>query len=856
MRRLSPIVAAFVFTSVLFVGVILLPEASATTRYVGGAGPGNYTTIQLAIDDADPGDTIFVFSGIYLENLNVSRTVSLIGENRETTIIEGNGTGNAIYVSADWVNVTGFTVMNGYPSGIELDSVRNCSIVNNSASGEMEYGIRLTYTRNSTVVGNKVSGLRFGGFVGNGIAIRFSDDNTVSNNTLFDLFTATILVSSDNNTIRDNNMSDGGRGIYSDGSRDNVITYNTILNTTSAINLRGSSRTTITGNVLDGGVSLGGNLIGHWNTHTIDTSNTVKGRPLYYWKNVTGGSIPPDAGQVILANCTDVLVENQEIDARIAGIQLGFSSHNTIANNTLSEVITSILLFHSRGNTVSSNTLSDGSGVYMYYSGNSTIVDNVLTNVYGALTAYYSGNSTIARNNAAGRQDGDPHNGIYLANCENSTVMGNSMSDFQTAFFLGGLSNSTIVGNSALRSYGGLEISGSNDALIANNFALENVWGLWIRFSTDNIVKENTIAWSESIGMKLSNSERNRVFHNNLVSNNVQASDNSGSTEWDNGYPSGGNYWSDYAGVDLKSGPNQDQPGSDGLGDTPYVIDFNSEDKYPLMSPATGIPHRPPRVLDATLSGDVLENVTITWEISPDDGKGLRSVSGYSIYRSTTFNPLGLGYGLIGSLSNGTSTFVDAGVGEGDANNYFYRVCAVIDVNLSSCAENQAGKFAHSASWPLISIPLIQSNESIENVLQTVEYNAAWYYDSFNQKWRWHMPFKGYRRGLWNVNHTMGLWVDYTAGSHMTVAGVVPTQTSIQLCNGWNLVSFPSFNTSYTVADLKADTGATRVEGFDGGMPPWPPSRLRLLGAGEMLAAGIGYWVKVEADTVWIVNVS
>jgi uncharacterized protein (DUF2141 family) len=54
---------------------------------------------------------------------------------------------------------------------------------------------------------------------------------------------------------------------------------------------------------------------------------------------------------------------------------------------------------------------------------------------------------------------------------------------------------------------------------------------------------------------------------------------------WDDGYPSGGNYWSDYGGTDDKSGPNQDQPGSDGIGDTPYIIDENSEDNYPLINP-------------------------------------------------------------------------------------------------------------------------------------------------------------------------------------------------------------------------------------------------------------------------------
>jgi hypothetical protein len=51
----------------------------------------------------------------------------------------------------------------------------------------------------------------------------------------------------------------------------------------------------------------------------------------------------------------------------------------------------------------------------------------------------------------------------------------------------------------------------------------------------------------------------------------------------DNGYPSGGNYWSDYNGTDMYHGPYQNQTGSDGIGDTPYVIDANNTDNYPLM---------------------------------------------------------------------------------------------------------------------------------------------------------------------------------------------------------------------------------------------------------------------------------
>ena len=78
-------------------------------------------------------------------------------------------------------------------------------------------------------------------------------------------------------------------------------------------------------------------------------------------------------------------------------------------------------------------------------------------------------------------------------------------------------------------------------------------------------------------------SSNNKIFHNNFINNAYQAYDSFNNT-WDDGYPSGGNYWSDYAGTDVKSGFYQNEAGSDGIGDMPYTIDANNTDHYPLMA--------------------------------------------------------------------------------------------------------------------------------------------------------------------------------------------------------------------------------------------------------------------------------
>ena len=112
-------------------------EVSAATLFVGGAGPGNYSTIQQGIDNASAGDTVFVYNGTYYENVIVNKTINLTGEDRDNTTIDGNGTGDVILVTADWVNITRFTISGSGTStspvdaGIELNNVQYCTVFDN-----------------------------------------------------------------------------------------------------------------------------------------------------------------------------------------------------------------------------------------------------------------------------------------------------------------------------------------------------------------------------------------------------------------------------------------------------------------------------------------------------------------------------------------------------------------------------------------------------------------------------------------------------------------------------------------------------------------------------------------------------
>ncbi|MBI5001113.1 MAG: right-handed parallel beta-helix repeat-containing protein [Euryarchaeota archaeon] len=133
-------------------------------------------------------------------------------------------------------------------------------------------------------------------------------------------------------------------------------------------------------------------------------------------------------------------------------------------------------------------------------------------------------------------------------------------------------------------------IQTSNYNTIANNTISNTSKGIALCHACiDNTIINNTVTNNDCGIVFSSYPTNNAIYHNRFINNTHQAI-NVGANQWDNDYPSGGNYWSDYGGIDVKSGPLQDLPGSDGIGDTPLIIDADARDDYPLMSPYSGGP--------------------------------------------------------------------------------------------------------------------------------------------------------------------------------------------------------------------------------------------------------------------------
>jgi parallel beta-helix repeat protein len=481
------VAAIWMSLMMMFGLVVILVEVAtvikgSTIIYVDdepGEGSGNpaenFTNIQDAINASNDGDTVFVYNGTYYENIIVNRTINLMGENMSTTIIDGGGNGDVIRVVVDWVNVTGFTVIKSgttanpdFDAGIDLNSVQNCKIYNNDAFDNL-CGIYINNSDMNDIIGNNASNNALG------IHLFGSDGNNITGNIASNNSNGIKLRNSYENTLKDNNInSNKGHGIelsYSIGTR--------IMNNT----------------MIGNGIHIFGTPRKYWNTHDIDTSNTINGKPVHFWKNQTGGAVPTGAGQVILANCNNVTVENQELNNSSIGILLGFSSNNIIINNN-----------------VSSNSHY---GIYLSFSGFNNITSNNISSInrFGICISGGDGNvingNTISSNNITG---------VLISFCDGNKIIRNSISSNNKRGINLHSSNGNFISRNMLSTNNetGIYLFQSDGNNITENNASNNFNGIYVEDSTDNNITNNDFSWSNYYGIHLYDSRKNDIIGNNV----------------------------------------------------------------------------------------------------------------------------------------------------------------------------------------------------------------------------------------------------------------------------------------------------------------------------------------------------
>lgn len=266
-------------------------------------------------------------------------------------------------------------------------------------------------------------------------------------------------------------------------------------------------------------------------------------------ENTVIQGVPYDHTLIVQGN--NVTIEGFTVSDGFFGCRI-LGSGCLISNNTFTGNDEGISV-EANGNIVSNNlvTESHSGGIVVFVSDFNTIANNTVQSSCIGVDPFQADNNTISGNNITNNDDAGL---IFDGFSSYNIATGNNISD------------------------NGWYPYDPSDAC-----------GIKLMHDTDSNQIVNNYVSSNQIGLVQDMTGINEIYHNSFINNQKQVVQERASVNvWDNGYPSGGNYWSDYNGTDMYSGPYQNLTGSDGIGDTPYIINGNNIDHYPLMKPWTG----------------------------------------------------------------------------------------------------------------------------------------------------------------------------------------------------------------------------------------------------------------------------
>jgi parallel beta-helix repeat protein len=535
-------------------GYIMLPVHNVDTGLY-------YETIQEAIDapETHDGHTIFARNGIYYESLTMNKSISIVGESTQLTIIDGNMTGVVVHIElVDHFMINNITIRNGGSIGIEVFGIwgyfiiDSCCIMNNSE------GIRLLYCGNGTILGSTIKD--------NTVGLVFSDS---SNNNIFG-----------NNVLANNVGIQIGAQISPpevENSNNTFYHNNFVDNTDNALDY-GSN------NSWDFGYPFGGN---YWSDYTQRYPNAEEIDESGIWNTpylIEKSSqdhfplLAPYGFPVHNLNTSLTYLSIQEaIDApetrngHTIFVETGIYCENVVISKSLcligenKDTVVVDGQYHSdtvvnvtaSGVLVTNFTIQRGTGGYpyacLYFHPSSS--DNVITHNDIRLFGGYA---------------------ILLDRSQNNTLADNCVSNNGFGIRVYESADNIFSRNTISKSYDGVRITGansSNNIFLGNNVSDTVIGFLIYHLCSNNAFIENDI-WNNDQGINIE-ADGNRFLRNNFIKNDYNAYVENGSDFWDN--DAEGNYWDDYVGVDLNH---------DGIGNNIYVIDANNIDRCPLMGPS------------------------------------------------------------------------------------------------------------------------------------------------------------------------------------------------------------------------------------------------------------------------------
>jgi nitrous oxidase accessory protein NosD len=570
----------------------------------------------------------------------------------------------------------GFTQANGVVGGLGTSSqpyiIEGWELVGISISGTTAYFIiRNVYVHN-----------------GSGITLQTRNgqiaNSTVKNNSGsdgIDVFYSTNII------VDRNNVSFNKGGIGIGGSDLVTVSANNVLNNrpsdfpVNGITIGTSTRVTVRGNHLTSNDIVPTGSPFQLSSLIITPDNTVNGKPVNYYYGCNGTTVSMGSPQdLIFAGCTNIHVTKTDLSGTGFGIQLLSVNGADLSGDTFSNNIEAMRVYNSTGVTVSNSNLSVYStGIEVSFSSSITIQGDNITGGDTAILVQRSNKVAVRQNHLAGGVDvvRDIFSNITIANNLIAGAARGFRGNDDGIFIEGNRSKANITDNSIMNNGIGIYFCACDlptaipNGTISGNIIQNNGVGIYVSefagtFLFNVNVTSNDLS-DNDIGVKVYWVGGLHFYHNNFISNAVQASDQ-GSVTWDNGYPSGGNYWSDFAGKDNCSGPRQDIcPSPDGIADTQYLVGGNTRllDSYPLMKPfgpPDTIQPSWPAGSQVSASSITQTSVTLSWTAAVDD----TGILSYRLYNGTN---------LIATVSGGVHSFQVSGLMPGT--NYAFKVEAV-----------------------------------------------------------------------------------------------------------------------------------------------------------------------------------
>lgn len=348
--------------------------------------PQQCQTIQEAINHATEGDTIQISPKTYLENIIVNKTVSIIGENRTTTIIDGNGAETVIYIKANNVLISGFTVQNS-SNGIWLYYSQNC-VINDTDVIDNFYGIKLYHSSNSTISRNNIcNNEQFGIVLDCSGNCTFRNNNLSNNNYNFGVDGATVF-----DFVNDIDTSNtlGGKPIYYLLNQNNITVDSSTFPQIGYLAFVNSTNISVEDLTLTSNKQ--GVLFAYTSNSTINNINTANNWNGIYLKgswnceiNGNNASNNFDYGIAIRlsGNCT--ISKNDVKNNSWGGISLGLSWNSTIVKNNVTNSYYGIHLVDSTNCLVIGNNVSpsnSGYSIVIYRAYDNVIYHNNFVNYF------------------------------------------------------------------------------------------------------------------------------------------------------------------------------------------------------------------------------------------------------------------------------------------------------------------------------------------------------------------------------------------------------------------------------------------------------------------------------------------